>query len=240
VTRVLIAEDDEDVRTSIKMLLVDEDDIEIVGEAVDGEEAIRYAEELQPDIVLMDIRMPRVDGVSATTRITSDQFPRNTGRTIQVVVLTMYNIHEDVYRAIRAGATGFLLKDRMPGDLARALRAVASGDGWLAPEVIAGLLKRFKGEQVQKETDAEVLAHLTPREREILVLIANGLANAAICARLHIADTTVKTHVSRIFAKLGVRDRSQAVVAAYETGLVQPKAPGRPAVRQADHHYVDH
>jgi DNA-binding NarL/FixJ family response regulator len=223
VIRVLIADDDEDMRSGVKNLLANRDDIEVVGEAADGAEAIKRAGELQPDIVLMDIRMPGVDGVAATERITSDQFARSAGKTIQVVVLTGYNIHEAVYRAIVAGATGFLLKDMLRPALAPALRAVAAGDGWLAPEVTAELLKRFTSEPGRQEINPDTLQNLTPREREILVLIARGRSNPEICGDLFILEPTVKTHVSRIFAKLGTRDRAQAVIVAYETGLVRPK-----------------
>lgn len=220
--RILIADDDEDMRSGVKNLLANQDDIKVVGEAADGAEAIKRAGELQPDIVLMDIRMPGVDGVVATARITSDEFAQSAGKTVQVVVLTGYNIHEDVYRAIVAGATGFLLKDMLRPALAPALRAVAAGDGWLAPEVTAELLKRFS-EQDRQEVNPGHLENLTPREREVLLLIARGRSNSEIREDLFIGEATVKTHVTRIFAKLGLRDRAQAVIVAYEMGLVRPK-----------------
>jgi DNA-binding NarL/FixJ family response regulator len=224
--RVLIADDDEDMRSGVKNLLANQDDIAVVGEASNGAEAIERAGELQPDIVLMDIRMPGVDGVVATEQITSDRFARSAGKTIQVVVLTGYKIHENVYQAIVAGATGFLLKDMLRPNLVSALRAVAAGDGWLSPEVTAVLLKRFTSEQDRQGNNPDILRSLTPREREILVLIARGRSNLEICGDLYISEPTVKTHVGRIFAKLGLRDRAQAVIVAYETGLVRPRWAG--------------
>jgi DNA-binding NarL/FixJ family response regulator len=210
------------------MLLANEPDIKIVGQARDGREAVQLAAEFQPDIVLMDIRMPGMDGVEATRRITADGFCLSEGRTIQVIVLTTYNINEYVCRAIVAGASGFLLKDSMPQVLAAALRAVAAGDCWLTPEATACVFQLVSASHGKpsrawrrgRSHAVEGLDSLTERERQVLALIGRGLSNKEIVGHLFISETTVKTHVYRIFHKLGIRDRQQAVVKAYESGLV--------------------
>jgi len=208
-TRVLVVDDQALVRGGFAMILEAEPDLAVVGEAVDGVEATRLAAELTPDVVLMDVRMPRMDGIEATRRITA------AGRS-RVLVLTTFDLDEYVYDAIRAGASGFLLKDARPADLIAAVRTVAGGESLLAPAVTRQLIGRFadRVRPVRGSTDA-----LARREVEVLKLIAAGLSNAEIAASLVISPETVKTHVSRILAKLGLRDRVQAVVFAYRSGL---------------------
>jgi DNA-binding NarL/FixJ family response regulator len=224
--RVLIADDQSLVRAGMLMLLDAEPDIEVAGEAKDGLSAVEQAGTLKPDVVLMDVRMPGIDGVEATRRITSDGFGDGgdePGHTIKVLVVTTYHVDEAVYAALRAGASGFLLKDAAPEDLVSAVRAVHSGGAWLAPPVARTLLGEFAARPERHTPGPEVLANLTQREREVLALVAHGLSNTEIAQRLFLGEATVKTHLSRILMKLGVRDRVQAVVAAYRTGLVRPE-----------------
>ncbi|MER5254405.1 MULTISPECIES: response regulator transcription factor [unclassified Streptomyces] len=218
VIRVLLADDQAMVRSALAMLLTGEDGIEVVGEAADGVEAVALAAELRPTVVVMDVRMPGMDGVDATRQITADAFPGEA----RVLVLTTYNVSEAVYQALRAGASGFLLKDAAPGELAGAVRALAAGDGWLDPAVIADLLAEFAARPERIRPAPEELAALTGREREVLVLVAHGFSNAEIAAHLFIGEATVKTHLGRILLKLGMRDRAQAIAAAYQSGLVAP------------------
>lgn len=230
--RVLLADDQALVRAGLVMLLEAEPDMEVVGQAEDGVEAIELARRTQPDVVLMDVRMNRLDGVAATREITSDGFSERAGHTIGVVVLTTYHIDEAVYSALRAGASGFLLKDAAPEDLVAAVRAVGRGDAWLAPEVAKGLLTEFAARPEAHLPGQAELQQLTSRERDVLALVAQGLSNSEIAGRLYVGEATVKTHLSRVLMKLGVRDRVQAVVAAYRLGLAQPGAPppaGQPA-----------
>ena len=217
--RVLLADDQALVRSGFRMILDARDDIEVVGEAGDGAEAVALARSLQPDAILMDVRMPRLDGVEATRRIVASGSPA------RVLILTTYDLDEYVYAAIRAGASAFLLKDVEPVQLVEAVRVVARGDALLAPTVTRRLLERFADTlPVEPRPLPAELAALTPREREILELVAGGLSNAEIAERLVLGETTVKTHVSSILRKLGLRDRVQAVVLAYEAGLVQRSA----------------
>jgi DNA-binding NarL/FixJ family response regulator len=213
-TRVLVVDDQALVRGGFAMILEAEPDLAVVGEAVDGVEATRLAAELTPDVVLMDVRMPRMDGIEATRRITA------AGRS-RVLVLTTFDLDEYVYDAIRAGASGFLLKDVRPRDLGHAVRTVAAGDSLVAPAVTRRLLDEFV-RRPPPGRRAERLAPLTERELEVLTLIARGRSNAQIAGHLVLSETTVKTHVTRILTKLGLRDRVQAVVVAYESGLVVP------------------
>ncbi|HEX3647238.1 MAG TPA: response regulator transcription factor [Pseudonocardiaceae bacterium] len=213
--RVLLVDDQELMRMGFRMVLGAQDDIDVVGEAGDGERAVELARELRPDVVLMDVRMPVLDGVEATRRITALGLAK-------VLVMTTFDLDEYALSALRSGASGFLLKDTQPADLVSSLRAVASGDAVVAPSVTRRLLDRFLGAAGAELRDATVLDALTDREREVLVLIAKGLSNTEIASRLFLSEATVKTHVGRILAKLGLRDRVQAVVLAYETGLVRP------------------
>jgi DNA-binding NarL/FixJ family response regulator len=219
VIRVVLVDDQALVRSGFRMILEARDDIEVVGEAEDGVEAVALARSLQPDAILMDVRMPRLDGVEATRQIVAS------GSQTRVLILTTYDLDEYVYAAIRSGASAFLLKDVEPAQLVDAVRIVSKGDALLAPTVTRRLLERFAdslpGESPPLPPE---LAALTPREREILELVAAGLSNAEIAERLVLGETTVKSHVSSVLRKLGLRDRVQAVVFAYETGLVQRSA----------------
>ncbi|HEY8472924.1 MAG TPA: response regulator transcription factor [Natronosporangium sp.] len=223
--RVLIADDQALVRDGFAMILSAQPDLTVVGEAADGAEAIRAARDLHPDVVIMDIRMPNVDGIEATATIT-----RETGA--KVLVLTTFDLDEYVYDALRAGASGFLLKDMRRGELVEAVRVVAAGEALLAPTVtrrlIADVVGR-KGPAPARTTPDPRLGSLTARETDTLRLVARGLSNAEIAAELFVTEHTVKTHVSNLLSKLGLRDRVQAVVLAYESGLVQPGESGRPA-----------
>ncbi len=212
--RVLIADDEELVRDGLRMILRNEADLEVVGEARDGEEALALAKRLRPDVVLMDIRMPRMDGLEATRRLRASDGSR-------VVVLTTFDLDEHVFRALRAGASGFLLKDTPAAHLITAIRVAAAGEALLAPSVTRRLIEAFVGRPEVSVRGR--LDELTTREEEVLRLIARGLSNAEIAAELTVGEATVKTHVARVLSKLGVRDRVQAVVAAYETGLVSER-----------------
>jgi DNA-binding NarL/FixJ family response regulator len=212
--RVLLADDQELVRSGFRLILDLADGIDVVGEAADGREAVRLAKDLQPDVVLMDVRMPELDGIEATRRL------RQAGSEARVLVLTTFDLDEYVYAAVRAGASGFLLKDAPREQLVNAVRTVARGEALLAPAVTQRLIARFVARPPLDE--APGLAELSPREREVLGLVARGLSNAEIAAELVVGEATVKTHVARILRKLDIRDRVQAVVYAYETGLVEP------------------
>jgi DNA-binding NarL/FixJ family response regulator len=216
VIRVLIADDQELVRTGFRLILQREPDLEVVGEAADGAEAVARARRLAPDVVLMDIRMPVLDGIAATRELGTGQPP------VRVIILTTFDLDEYVFAALTAGASGFLLKDVKAVALADAIRTVAAGDALLAPSVTRRLVERFVAHQPVLVTASAAVAGLTDREREVLVMIARGLSNPDIAAALFVSPATVKTHVSRIFAKLDVRDRAQAVIAAYNAGLVVP------------------
>ena len=212
--RVVIADDQALMRTGFRMILDAQDDIEVVGEAIDGADAIRRFQELSPDVVVMDVRMPTMDGIEATRRLSA------LGRPARVLILTTFDLDEYVYEALRAGASGFLLKDRPPEELVAAVRVIASGEALLAPSVTRRLIEEFaRRAPAVKPTE---LDELTEREREVLVLMARGLSNAEIAKALFVAETTVKTHVGRVLHKLRLRDRAQAVVLAYESGLVHP------------------
>ncbi|MBE4741102.1 MULTISPECIES: response regulator transcription factor [Streptomyces] len=215
--RVLLADDQALVRAGFRALLDAQPDIEVAGEAADGEEALRGVRELRPDVVLMDIRMPLLDGLAATRRITDD--PGLAG--VKVVMLTTFELDEYVFEAIRAGASGFLVKDTEPEELVRAVRAVVEGDALLSPGVTRRLIAEFAARS--KEPSAlSSLDGLTEREREVMALVGIGLTNEEIARRLVVSPLTAKTHVSRTMVKLGARDRAQLVVLAYESGLVRP------------------
>ncbi|GAA5157625.1 MULTISPECIES: response regulator transcription factor [Amycolatopsis] len=211
--RVVVVDDQELMRAGFRMVLGAQEGIELVGEAGDGAEAVRLADELRPDVVLMDVRMPVLDGVEATKRIVA-------AGTARVLVMTTFDLDEYVYAALQGGASGFLLKDTPPAHLVSALHAVASGDAVVSPSVTRRLLDRFVSAGAPR--DESVLDVLTDREREVLVLIGKGLSNVEIAEKLFLSEATVKTHVGRILAKLGLRDRVQAVVLTYETGLIRP------------------
>jgi DNA-binding NarL/FixJ family response regulator len=217
VIKVLLADDQALVRSGFRMILEARDDLEVVGEAENGRQAVELASIMSPDVILMDVRMPELDGVEATHRILSG------GSTARVLILTTFDLDEYVVRAIRAGASGFLLKDVRPPQLVEAIRVVAAGDALLAPTVTRRLLDRF-APMLADEVAPPDLGELTDREREILQLVAQGLSNAEIAERLVVSETTVKTHVSSVLRKLRVRDRVQAVIAAYDAGLVRPAA----------------
>ncbi len=216
--RVLIADDQALVRSGFRMILEARDDLEVVGEAENGARAIELARELEPDVVLMDVRMPVMDGVEATRLLLES------GAAARVIILTTFDLDEYVFEALRAGASGFLLKDVLPAQLVEAIRVVASGEALLAPSITRRLLDRFAATfDASSSNSPPELDSLTPRELEILRLIAGGLSNAEIAGQLFLSETTVKTHVSSVLRKLHLRDRVQAVVLAYEAGLVRPR-----------------
>ncbi|OLE26142.1 MAG: DNA-binding response regulator [Catenulispora sp. 13_1_20CM_3_70_7] len=217
--RVVIVDDQALVRAGFRMILEAEEDIEVVGEAADGREAVAEVNRLRPDVVLMDVRMPEVDGIEATRRLLGEA-----GVTAKVVMLTTFDMDEYVYEALRAGASGFLLKDVPPEQLVEGIRAVASGDALLAPAVTRRVIEEFVRRPPESvRTPPPELAELTAREAEILRLLARGLSNAEIAKELVVGETTVKTHVAHVLMKLGLRDRVQAVVFAYEAGVVRPR-----------------
>ncbi|WP_405096376.1 response regulator [Micromonospora sp. NBC_01412] len=218
--RVLIADDQDLIRAGLAMIIEARPDLTVVGEAADGVEAVALAQRNRPDVVLMDVRMPRRDGIEATRDLVAR------GNPARVIMLTTFDLDEPVFAALRAGASAFLLKDTRPADLAEAVRVVARGDALLAPTVTRRLLDRFADRLPADPRASRHLAALTARETEVLVLAAQALSNAEIAARLHVSTATVKTHMSAVLTKLGLRDRVQAVVLAYETGLVRPGPPG--------------
>jgi DNA-binding NarL/FixJ family response regulator len=219
--RVLIVDDQPLMRTGFRMILDAEPDIEVVGEGGDGFEAIELAAHVRPDVVLMDIRMPRMDGIEATRRLAGSE----ARDPVRVLILTTFDLDELVLGALRAGASGFLLKDAPPEDMVEAIRIVARGDALIAPSVTRRLLDRFASKlpDPQRPRPA-MLDSLTARELEVLGLVARGMTNGEIADQLVVSETTVKTHVGRILSKLDLRDRVQAVVLAYETGIIQPGA----------------
>src|SRR4051812_21159001 len=212
--RLLIADDQALVRAGFRMILEAEDDLEVVGEASDGLEAVAQAKRLKPDVVLMDIRMPELDGIEATRRLRDDP--------VRVLMLTTFDLNEYVYEALRAGASGFLLKDVPPEQLAAGIRIVAQGDALLAPSITRRLIEEFAPASPTPPAPPPGLDELTARELEVFRCVARGLSNAEIAAELVVSETTVKTHVARLLMKLGLRDRVQAVVLAYESGIAVP------------------
>jgi DNA-binding NarL/FixJ family response regulator len=218
VIRILVVDDQALVRSGFRLILDSEPDFEVVGEAADGQEAVDLARRLRPDVVLMDVRMPRMDGVEATRTLAADGATR-------VLILTTFDLDEHLFAAVRAGASGFLLKDVPPDDLASAVRAVARGDALIEPRMTRRLLAEFARQSSADRaprTPGEVGEQLTARELEVFQAVARGHSNAEIADELYISETTVKTHVAHILTKLGLRDRIQAVVLAYESGLLPP------------------
>jgi DNA-binding NarL/FixJ family response regulator len=219
--RVLLCDDQALVRSGFRMILDARDDIEVVGEAEDGREVIELAPRVDPDVILMDVRMPNVDGVEATRRLV------DAGSRARILILTTFDLDEYVYDALRAGASGFLLKDVQPAQLVDAIRVVAAGEALLAPSVTRRLLDRFAETLPGDEAKPPpALESLTDRELEVLTLLAGGLSNAELAEQLFLSETTVKSHISSVLRKLELRDRVQAVVLAYEAGLVRPGTPG--------------
>jgi DNA-binding NarL/FixJ family response regulator len=212
----MVVDDQALVRAGFRMILEAEPDVDVVGEANDGLEAIEVAERARPDVILMDIRMPHLDGVEATARITAQDDPP------RVLILTTFDLDEYVFAALRAGASGFLLKDTPAEDLVDAVRVVAAGDALLAPSITRRVIEEFAAQAPPTAAPRADLEQLTEREHEVLVHMARGLSNSEIAAELYLGETTVKTHVGRVLMKLHLRDRVQAVVLAYESGLVQP------------------
>jgi DNA-binding NarL/FixJ family response regulator len=225
VIRVLLADDQTLIRAGFRMLLDAAGDVQVVGEATDGQQAVDLARRERADVVLMDIRMPSVDGLEATRQIAADEDLAG----VKVIILTTFESDEYVYQAIRAGASGFLVKDTEPAELVQAVRVVANGDALLSPSVTRRLITDIARRPAGPLPTGRVLAQLTEREREVMALVAAGLSNDEIAGRLYLSPLTAKTHVSRIMTKLNARDRAQLVVIAYESGLVTPGAPdGRP------------
>jgi DNA-binding NarL/FixJ family response regulator len=219
--RVLIADDQALVRAGFRMILESQDDLEVVAEAAGGADAVALARELRPDVILMDIRMPGLDGIAATRQLAGAG-----GSPAKIIILTTYELDEYLFDALQAGASGFLLKDVVPEELIRGVRVVAAGGALLAPSVTQTLIAEFAGQPRRSLAAAASLSALTPREREILTLVGTGLSNPQIAVELFISENTVKTHVARVFDKLGVHERVQAVIIAYDTGLVTPQTRG--------------
>ena len=216
-TRVVLADDQALVRAGFRALLDAEDGIRVVGEAVDGSDAVRVVRRERPDVVLMDIRMPEIDGLEATRQIVAEERLAN----VRVVILTTFELDEYVFEAVRSGASGFLVKDTEPADLVHAVRLVAEGNALLSPSVTKRLIAEFAS-RAKEPPHSEALEELTAREREVMALVAEGLTNDDIAERFVLSPATVKTHVNRAMMKLGARDRAQLVVLAYESGLVRP------------------
>jgi DNA-binding NarL/FixJ family response regulator len=217
---VLIADDQAMVRAGFAALLDAHDGIRVTGQAANGAEAVTLSARLDPDVILMDVRMPELDGIEAAKRILGPGYPA--AKIPRIIMLTTFDIDDYVYDALQAGASGFLLKDALPEDLVHAVRVVAAGDALLAPSVTRRMIAQFAAQKPRASQGAARLAELTEREREVLLLIGDGRSNSEIAATLFIAEQTVKTHVGKVLAKVGARDRVQAVIFAYDTGLVTP------------------
>ncbi|MGH3799329.1 MAG: response regulator [Pseudonocardiaceae bacterium] len=223
--RVVVVDDQPLVRAGIAMLLSAEQDIAVIAEAADGQDALTQARAQRPDVILMDVRMPGTDGVEATRAVIDEGLTAQNGQPIGVIILTTYHIDDAVYAALRAGASGFLLKDAAPTEIVAAIRAVSGGKAWLDPAVTRRLIHDFATRPESNIPTPAQMAQLTPREREVLILLAQGLSNADVAGQLFISEATVKTHLAHVMAKLEVGEKAQAVSAAYQTGLVQPQTP---------------
>jgi DNA-binding NarL/FixJ family response regulator len=225
VIRVVVVDDQPLVRAGIAMLLNAEDDIAVVAEAANGEDALTQARDQRPDVILMDVRMPGLDGVAATRAVIDQKLTAHNGQPIKVIILTTYHLDEAVTAALRAGAVGFLLKAAAATEIVAAIRAVVAGEAWLDPRITPGIIANIIRQPDQQGPTSAEMAKLTSREREVLALLAQGLSNAEAAAHLFIAEPTVKTHLARVMKKLGLREKAQAVAAAYQAGLVQSPAP---------------
>jgi DNA-binding NarL/FixJ family response regulator len=219
--RVLVVDDQPLARAGIKMLLQAEEDIDIVAEAADGEQALTQARAQRPDVILMDVRMPGTDGVEATRAVIDEGLTSQTGQPIGIIIFTTYDIDEAVYAALRAGASGFVIKDAAPIEIVAAIHAVATGEAWLDPTITRRLIDQFTTRPKPSAAMPAEMDLLTPREREVLILLAQGLSSSEVSRQLYISEATVKTHLAHVMAKLGVRDKAQAVIAAYQSGLVR-------------------
>lgn len=217
---VLIADDQAVVRAGFAALLDAQDGIGVIGQAATGKEALTLSARLDPDVILMDVRMPEMDGIEATRRILGPNYPA--AHVPRILMLTTFDIDDYVYDALQAGASGFLLKDALPEELVHAVRVVAAGDALLSPGITRRMIAQFAAQKPRPKPSAALLSELTEREREVLILLGKGFSNAEIAERLFIAEQTVKTHVSKVLAKIGARDRVHAVIFAYDTGLAEP------------------
>jgi DNA-binding NarL/FixJ family response regulator len=218
--RVAVVDDQQLVRAGIAMLIRAEDDIVVVAEAADGQEALTQLRAQRPDVVLMDVRMPGTDGVEATRAVLDEGLTTENGQPVRIIILTTFHLDEAVYGALRAGASGFLLKNSAPTEIVAAIRAVAAGEAWLDPAVTRRLIDEFAARPEQHTPTPAEMAQLTPRERKVLILVAQGMSNAEVAKELIISETTVRTHLAHVMTKLGVREKAHAVAAAYKTGLV--------------------
>jgi DNA-binding NarL/FixJ family response regulator len=225
VIRVVVADDQPLVRAGISMLVNAEEDIDVIAEAVDGQDALSHIRAERPDVVLMDVRMPGTDGVAATRAVIDEGLTAQNGEPVRVIILTTFHLDDYVHAALRAGASGFVLKDAASTEIVAAIRAVVAGEAWLDPAVTRRLIDDFAARPEQDMPTPAEMAQLTRREREVLTHLARGLSNADVAEQLFISEATVKTHLARVMAKLNVREKAQAVAAAYQTGLVAPSTP---------------
>jgi DNA-binding NarL/FixJ family response regulator len=223
--RVVVVDDEPLARAGMSMLLKNEEDIEVVAEAVDGQDALTQARTQRPDVILMDVRMPGTDGVAATRAVVESELTARSGQPIRIIILTTYDIDQAIYDALHAGASGFLLKRAIPAEIAAAIRAVAAGGAWLDPTVARRLIAKFNAPPEWRTSTPAQMADLSPREQEVLRFLALGLSNAEVGKQLGITEATVRTHLTRVMRKLDVREKAQAVIAAYQNGLVPTISP---------------